>query len=235
MERRDIMYEAFLKEYDLNEETMEKIMKECSKHCRSLRNFLMFSSWHSIPSYRLRTILDIYNKSSVNIKTGELIDISKDKSSKQLKNLSIRDIAKTIRIGSKAVFSDGKHIPYIFNIAAFDDEGKRLKNHNLLVPSSAEKDIFFLSPNKLYGYDQECGIRPENFSGDICEIVCEVFFDSKFETENIHDFSIEVRYEQEKEHHIDLTRALKKTGKAFAFRMVFDLNTWIVIPVNKSI
>ena len=125
------MYEAFLKEYDLNEETMEKIIKECSKHCRSLRNFLMFSSWHSIPSYRLRTILDIYNKSSVNIKTGELIDISKDKSSKQLKNLSIRDIAKTIRIGSKAVFSDGKHIPYIFNITAFDDEGKRLKNHNL--------------------------------------------------------------------------------------------------------
>ena len=62
-----------------------------------------------------------------------------------------------------------------------------------------------------------------------------MFFDSKFETDKIHDFSIEVRYEQEKEHHIDLTRALKKTGKAFAFKMVFDLNTWIVIPVNKSI
>ena len=58
------MYEAFLKEYNLNEETMEKIMKECSKHCRSLKNFLMFSSWHSIPAYRLRTILDIYNEAS---------------------------------------------------------------------------------------------------------------------------------------------------------------------------
>ena len=94
MERRDIMYEAFLKEYDLNEETMEKIIKECSKHCRSLRNFLMFSSWHNIPSYRLRTILDIYNKSSVNIKTGELIDISKDKSSKELKTFLLEILLK---------------------------------------------------------------------------------------------------------------------------------------------
>ena len=66
-------FEQFLKINDLTEESVIKIVKECSRYNDKLKTFLKSKRYKDVPASFLEELFQIYNSSTINIKTGEII------------------------------------------------------------------------------------------------------------------------------------------------------------------
>lgn len=66
-------FEQFLRLHELTEESTEKIVKECSRYNDKIKNFLTSKTYKEIPASCLEELFQIYNTSTINIKTGEII------------------------------------------------------------------------------------------------------------------------------------------------------------------
>jgi hypothetical protein len=71
--RITMTFEQFLKINDLTEESIIKIVKECSRYNDKLKTFLKSKRYKDVPASFLEELFQIYNSSTINIKTGEII------------------------------------------------------------------------------------------------------------------------------------------------------------------
>ena len=66
--------EHYLEQEQLTEESCEQIINICAKHNTYLNDFLKTRKWNELPLRFLKEVIDSYNESSINMKTGEVIN-----------------------------------------------------------------------------------------------------------------------------------------------------------------
>ena len=66
--------EHYLEQEQLTEESCEQIINICAKHNIYLNDFLKTKKWNELPLRFLKEVIDSYNESSINMKTGEVVN-----------------------------------------------------------------------------------------------------------------------------------------------------------------
>lgn len=64
----------FLEEQEVNRDTTAKIITECSRFNEKLKEFLRYQLWDKIPATTIEKLINCYQRSKVNLRTGEIIE-----------------------------------------------------------------------------------------------------------------------------------------------------------------
>ena len=235
----------FLIEKELTSQAFGNIVSECAKLNFSLANFLKEHKKVEIPVSFLEEMLESYNRSKVNIKTGEIIRhdpklpyiplTSPNKFTISLLSMSKQEFDYAdCRLLLVTLDKDGKYIDYVNKDRVGATGITLMAKHKL--STSLAIDVF--GEHTGDAYEEFCRIDTNALGDDVEEVLIYLVNEKTSAIMPFKDIILKVNSFDDNdlvnEEKLNLTTTINNGCNCSCFRIKFHINEWYVETINAA-
>ena len=216
-----------LKDYidnsELTKEMTEKIILECSKYNKELKNYLAYHKWLEVPGNAIKKFVYAYQESKSNIKTGEII-----KPSEMIESIILLQPLEDLSVGLAFASSTLADIPCCELVVEERDALDNLIFTSYFGHDSFGIDFDFFNKDDYSFYDEQAFFKLSRVNPLTKKINIYVSFADELAT-LIDPFDEVVACLMEDNavlDEIDITGALNNKKEPLIYQFVWDINEW---------
>ena len=220
----------YLEQEKISLDLARLIIYQSSEHNENIEDFLENNNWYNLPLATFQQIMEEYDASQINLRTGEII-----KPTYKLKNLSLREILKNISfniIAKSEVNEFSLSTAIVLARTSDDSEVETADKNQPEIQGVKIEDIeIFINHEAKYVMSQESNIHLDKIDSEADQIYIIVFKgDKKIKYDNVKAI---IKNNDIKLHTLDVTEEMNAHSGAECFRLDLNKKDWVITPVGE--
>lgn len=220
----------YLEQEKISLDLARLIIYQTSEHNYHIEDFLENNNWYNLPLTIFQQIMEEYDASQINLKTGEII-----KPSYKLKNIAIKEILKNISfsiIAKSEINEFSLSTAIVLARTSDDTEVETADKNQPEVQGVKIEDIeTFINYEPKYIMSQDTNIYLDKINSEADQIYIIVFKgDKKIKYDNVKAI---IKNNDIKLHTLDVTKEMNAHSGVECFRLDLNKKDWAITPVGE--